>query len=398
MKVLLVHNRYQHPGGEDVVFAAEVELLTRAGHRVIQYVRWNEEIATRGWLGRARLAASTLWARDSYHAVRDLVRRECPDVAHFHNTFPLVSPAAYYACREGGVPVVQTLHNYRLLCPAATFLRNGRPCELCLGRGVPWPGVLHRCYRRSRAASAVVAAMLVYHRSRRTWSDQVNCYIALTEFSRQKFVQGGLPADRTIAKPNFVYPDPGPRRTEGRYALFVGRLSAEKGLTTLLEAWKRVPVPVPLVLAGDGPERARLEAAASDVGSVRFLGRLSREAVIAAMHQASFLVFPAECYENFPLAIAEAFACGVPVIATRLGAMAEIVADGRTGLHFAAGDPDDLAAKVVWALSHPHEMEAMGRAARAEYEAKYTSERNYEMLMEIYERAARQRSDLWPRR
>jgi len=388
VKVLLVHNRYQHTGGEDTVFAAEAELLTRAGHQVIQYVRRNDEIADAGWLGRARLAASTLWARDSYRAVRDLVRREHPDVAHFHNTFPLISPAAYYACHEVGIPVVQTLHNYRLLCPAATFVRSGKPCELCIRRSVPWPGVLHRCYRESRAASATVAAMLTFHRWRGTWRDQVDCYIALTEFSRRKFVEGAIPANYVVVKPNFVHPDPGPRRAAGSYALFVGRLSVEKGLDTLAHAWKRLTERIPLVLAGDGPERTRLEAALSDVGGVRFLGRVSRQEVMAALHQASFVVFPTECYENFPLTVAEAFACGVPVIASRLGATAEIVADGRTGLYFTAGDPDDLAAKVTWAWTRPGEMRAMGHAARGEYEAKYTPERNYKMLMEIYERVA----------
>jgi len=388
MKVLLVHNRYQHSGGEDTVFAAEAELLTRAGHEVIQYVRQNDEIADARWLGRVRLAASTLWARDSYRAVRDLVQREHPDVAHFHNTFPLVSPAAYYACHKAGVPVVQTLHNYRLLCPAATFVRNGKPCELCIRRRVPWPGVLYRCYRESRAASAAVAAMLTFHHWRRTWTDQVDSYIALTEFSRRKFLEGSLPADRVVVKPNFVHPDPGGRLGAGSYALFVGRLSAEKGLATLAQAWKRLTDPIPLVVAGDGPERARLEAAVRGVGAVRFLGRLSREDVMAALHKATFVVFPTECYENFPLTVAEAFACGVPVIASRLGATAEIVVDGRTGLSFTPGDPDDLAAKVTWAWTRPDEMGAMGHAARAEYKAKYTPERNYRMLMEIYAGAA----------
>jgi len=170
----------------------------------------------------------------------------------------------------------------------------------------------------------------------------------------------------------------------GSYALFVGRLSVEKGLGTLLQAWKQLPDRVPLVIAGDGPERANLQSIATDVADVRFAGHLSREEVVAALHEASFVVFPAESYENFPLTIAEAFACGVPVIASRLGAMEEIVADGRTGLHFKAGDPDDLAAKIAWARSHTREMDAMGRAARAEYEAKYTAERNYRILMEIY--------------
>ncbi len=385
MKVLVAHNRYQQAGGEDAVFAAEVDLLRRAGYQVIEYVRTNDEIALDGVVSRPRLAAATVWARDTYRALGELVRRERPDLAHFHNTFPLISPSAYYACHDAGVPVVQTLHNYRLLCPVATFLRDGTICEACLGRTLPWPGILYGCYRGNRAATAAVAAMLALHRWRNTWTERVDCYIALTEFSQQKFIQGGLPADRIVVKPNFVYPDPGLRTGEGEYTLFVGRLSPEKGVLTLLEAWQRLGDRIPLEIAGDGPGRAAMEAAAKGLGQVQFLGRLAHERTIAAMKQARFVVLPGACYENFPVTIAEAFACGVPVIASRLGAKAEIVSDRHTGLHFTPGDAADLAAKVEWAWSHPREMEAMGRAARAEYEAKYTAERNYEMLMEIYQ-------------
>src|SRR5205809_5447205 len=217
MRVLLVHNRYQQAGGEDEVFRAEGQILRAAGHRVVEHVRSNDEIGLSGLASRARLAAATVWARDSHRALREALRRDRPDIVHFHNTFPLISPAAYYVCREAGVPVVQTLHNYRLLCPVATFLRDGKICEACLGRSVAWPGILYGCYRGSRAATAAVAAMLAFHRSRNTWTGQVDYYIALTEFSRQKFIQGGLPADRMAVKPNFVYPDPGVSNGKGQY-------------------------------------------------------------------------------------------------------------------------------------------------------------------------------------
>jgi glycosyltransferase involved in cell wall biosynthesis len=414
------HNLYQQPGGEDGVMRAERELLARNGHRAVGYVRDNDEIAGHNLWQKATLGLRTVWARDSYQEIRALIASERPDIAHFHNTFPLISPAAYYACREAGVPVVQTLHNYRLLCPAATFQRDGRVCEECLGRS-PWRGVWHGCYRDSRAATAATALMLSVHRWLGTWSKMVDCYIALTQFARAKFIEGGLPAEKIVVKPNFVYPDPmavaamspspnspggqrpplqadagqrpalrgdGDHRSPLQYALFVGRLSPEKGVRTLLRAWQRLGNRIPLQVVGDGPLRAELEACASRHGlsNVLFHGQRTTDYVLAALHSACALVFPSEWYETFGRVAIEAFACGVPVIASRLGAMQEIVEDGRTGLHFTPGDADDLAAKVEWAWTHPNEMQAMGHAARAEYEAKYTAERNYQMLMEIYQR------------
>jgi len=293
--------------------------------------------------------------------------------------------------------VVQTLHNYRLLCPAAIFQRDGRVCEDCLGH-VPWRGVLHACYRDSRAATAAVALMLSVHRWLGTWSKMVDCYIALTEFARAKFIEGGLPAEKIVVKPNFVHPDPmavnhqssiANHKSPQGSALFVGRLSPEKGVRTLLAVWRRLGNRIPLRVVGDGPLRVELEAEAVRHGlsSVCFHGWLAPERTIEVIKVARFLVFPSESYETFGRVAVEAFACAVPVIASRLGAMQEIVEDGRTGLHFTPGDADDLAAKVEWAWTHPDEMQEMGRAARAEYEFKYTAERNYPMLMEIYERA-----------
>jgi glycosyltransferase involved in cell wall biosynthesis len=231
--------------------------------------------------------------------------------------------------------------------------------------------------------------MLAVHRWLGTWMHLVDCYIALTEFSRKKFIEAGLPAEKISLKPNFVHPDPGAREGTGEYALFVGRLSHEKGPQTLLAAWKLLGSRIPLMLVGDGPLTAQLAAEATRrcLDNVSFRGRLTRGETCQAIKGAGFLVLPSECYETFGLGMVEAFACGVPVICSRLGAMQEIVEDGRTGLHFRPGDPEDMAAKVEWAWTHQKEMEAMGRAARAEYEAKYTAERNHQMLMKIYEQA-----------
>ena len=387
MKVLIAHNSYQQPGGEDIVASAEAELLREHGHQVVWYRRHNDELRTNRGLRKLSAGFNTVWASDSYREIRELIDGERPDVAHFHNTFPLISPAAYFACANAGVPVVQTLHNYRLLCPGATLFRNGKVCEECLGSRFALAGVFHRCYHNSAPASGAIAAMLATHRFLGSWESKVSCYIALSEFARKKFIQGGLPSESIRVKPNFVYPDPRPKNSDGSYALFAGRLSEEKGLDVLLDAWGRLSTPVPLLIAGDGPMRDEVASMVERVGkgTVKLLGHLVRNDIIALMKMSRFLVFPSVCYEGFPVSFAEAFACALPVIASRLGTMAEIISDGRMGLHFNPRDPEDLASKVEWGWNHPQEMESIGRAGRFEYEAKYTPERNYEILLSIYE-------------
>jgi glycosyltransferase involved in cell wall biosynthesis len=384
MKILAVHNRYQRPGGEDQVFVDETALLEARDHLVLRYEVHNDQVER---VNRLALAKDTVWNTLAYRELGALIRRERPDVVHFHNTLPLVSPAGYYAARAEGVPVIQTLHNYRLLCPVALFFRDGRVCEDCMGKAVPWPGVVHKCYRGSRAASGVIAAMLTVHRVLRTWTEMVDVYVALTEFARSKFIEGGLPAGKIVVKPNFVAPDPGRGQGGGGYALFVGRLAPEKGTGTMLAAWKRLGTRIPLKIVGDGPLRDRVVGAAARRSNVEWLGHRPVEEVHALMGKADMLVFPSEWYETFGRVAVEAFAVGTPVIAANIGAVAEIVEHGRTGLEFRPGDPEDLVTQVEWALSHPAELRRMRDEVRAEFEAKYTAERNYRALMEIYEAA-----------
>jgi len=389
MKVLLVHNRYRHAGGEDEVVLRESKLLRSSGHEVQEFTRHNSEIVEDGILSKAKMAMRTLWAWDSVSRLGSLLKREKPDIAHFHNTFPLISPAAYHACQQEGIPVVQSLHNPRLMCPGATLHREGTACEECVERVVPWPGVLHACYHNSHLQTAVVSGMLAGHRILGTWRDRVDAYIVFTEFFRQKFIRSGLPREKIFVKPHFLGTDPGMKQNIGDYALFLGRLAPEKGVRTLLEAFELLQNSIPLHIVGDGPQRAELEAQKSRacLSSVSFHGWLPREQTVKIMRGARFLIFPSEWSETFGLTIIEAFGTGVPVIASRLGAMTEVLEEGKTGLHFAAGDPNDLASKAHWAWTHVRQMEVMGRAARAEYESKYTAERNYQLLMEIYSRA-----------
>jgi glycosyltransferase involved in cell wall biosynthesis len=384
--VLLVHNYYQHAGGEGRVFASEAALLSARGHHVSRFTLHNDRVRDYRPL---TLARATLWNQAAYDELSALIQRERPQVAHFYNTFPLISPAAYYACQAQGIPVIKTVQNYRYLCPNALFLRNGGVCEACLGKRIPWPSVLYGCYRNSRAQTAVVAAMLTYHRWRKTWQEQVDVFLAVSSFSMQKQISGGLPAGKFVLKYNFLHPDPGVREHQaGRYALYVGRLSPEKGIPTMLRAWADL-ADIPLKIVGDGPllDEATRFVRERSLDRVELLGRREHDQVLSLIQDARFVVLPSECYENLPLVILEAFACGVPVIASDRGTMAETVTDGQTGLHFAPGDPPDLASKAGWAWAHPDEMAEMGRAARREYELKYTAETSYRRLMDVYQAA-----------
>jgi glycosyltransferase involved in cell wall biosynthesis len=384
MKVLLLHNRYQISGGEDVVVQAEKALLEVNGHCVTLLETSNDDITHP--LEQAKAAANAVYSRSSKQQVRAEIARFLPDVVHVHNFFPLLSPSVYYACREAGIPVVQTLHNYRLLCANAYLFREGEVCEDCVGMRFPWPGVVRGCYRGSKAGTAVVATMQSIHRILHTWTKMVDAYIALTEFARQKFIQQGLPEEKIVVKPNFAYSEASPSQGQGRYALFVGRLSPEKGIDTLLHAWERIGERMPLKIVGDGQLANTVAEATQKLRGVEWLGRQSKEQVLALMKDAQILVFPSMCYEGFPMVITEAYAVGLPVIASNLGVSSSLIKHGRTGLHFRPGDPEDLAAQIEFILTHPDELAQMRREARSEFEAKYTAERNYQMLMNIYER------------
>ncbi|WP_207956908.1 glycosyltransferase family 4 protein [Rubrobacter tropicus] len=381
-RVMLLHNLYQQPGGEDQVFTDEGSLLEARGHAVSRYTLHNDQISD---MGRLAVVGATVWNGPVYREIRALIRSERPQVAHFHNTFPLISPAAYHAARAEGVPVVQTLHNYRLICPNALFFREGGVCEDCSGKTLPWPGIAHACYRGSRTSSAVVATALGVHRMLGTWRHTVNTYVALTDFSRGRFIQGGLPAEKIVVKPNFVQPDPGVGRGQGSYFLYVGRLSQEKGLETLLAARKQLGEKVRLKIVGDGPLGPKVAEAVRRSQGVEWLGRQPKDRVLDLMKNATALVFPSVWYEGFPMVIVEALAVGLPIIASDLGNMRSLIDHGRTGLKFRAHDPGDLAGKVEWATNHPVEIGRMRREARKEFESKYTAEANYRSLSGIYE-------------
>lgn len=394
MRIVILHNRYKHRGGEDSVVDMEAELLQKAGHRVELFIVDNAEEIGGSLLGPLRAGLRARWNSAMGERVAAYLSEHPVDVAHVHNFFPLLTPAVHTAIHEGGVPVVQTLHNYRLLCANGMFLRRERACEDCVVRG-PWNAVRHGCYRGSRLQTAVWAEQAAFHRRRGTWQRSVDLFTTPSAFAREKLLAAGLPAERVVVKANPVA-DPGEPVFGGRGGVFVGRLSREKGVHLLIEAWRRVG-DHPLTIVGTGPEEAKLRAAAASLPTVRFLGRVDREGVFEALRAAAFSVVPSIWYENFPVSVAEAFACARPVIASHPTALAEFVEPGRTGLLFDFGDVDSLAEACRELLVQPERAAFMGREARVRYEDRLTPEAGVAALESVYERAranhARARSD-----
>ena len=384
-RVLQVHTRYRQAGGEDEVVEAEKRLLENAGIDVRQVIFDNADLREgRSLAGDLRLAASAVWSRSAKRRVEAALDGHGSQVMHVHNTFSAASPSVYVAASERGVPVVQTLHNYRLVCPAATAFRDGRVCIDCVGRSVPWPGVLHACIRGSRPQSLVTAATISVHRARGTYRRAISSYVALTDFQRQLMVQGGLPAERIGVIPNFLEPDPGPGSDSRAGLLFVGRLTQEKGVRELLQATGVVPGIVSV--AGNGP-LTDLAEQADAAGHIAYLGQLTRSSVADHIRRTTALILPSVWFEGLPLVLIEAFASGTPVIASRIGSLAELIDDGVTGLLAEPGNVSDLAARIEWARDHPSEMHEMGGNARHRYEARFRGETHLAALLETYSRA-----------
>lgn len=383
-RVLAVHCYYREPGGEDTVFEGEAALLSARGHEVTTFVRRNADlpVSTRGQ--KAAAATETVWARRTARELATAIAGFRPDVVHVHNTFQRLSPSVYRTCAAAGVPVVQTLHNYRYGCVAATLFRDGRPCEECVGRAVPWPGVVHACYRDSRGESAVVAAMTSVHRSAGSWA-MVDRYIAPTAFAMSRFVAMGIPAEKLTVKPHVLPHDPGLRPADmaADHLLYAGRLTADKGVGLLLEAAAACPQ-VPVVLAGDGPLRREAERRAAGLTNVRLVGQRSREEISELMASARAVVVPSQLYETFGLVAAEAHARGVPVIATSGGAVADVVAEDETGWLFPRGDVAALAVLLQRAWESPDLLRDMGLAGRRRFESHWSADVGYEALRSVY--------------
>jgi glycosyltransferase involved in cell wall biosynthesis len=385
MRCLTIHNYYQQRGGEDVVFEAETAMLRQAGHAVESFTLHNDDIRTKSKLGTLAL---TLWNDGAYRALQGQIARFRPHVIHLHNQFPLISPSALSVARQSKAAVVMTLHNYRLLCPSANLYRNGAICTDCLQRTIKWPAVLHKCYRGSRMASGAVVAMSAFQQLAGNLSG-VDRFIVLSRAARDLFLAAGFPADRMVVKPNSLPPPPEPlvRQPRERMALYVGRLVPEKGVGTLLDAWRGADGPqVPLAIVGEGP---LAQPAGSSDGRIVWLGRRDPAEVHELMRRASLLIFPSEWSEPFGLTIIEAFANGLPVLAARIGAAGELIDPGVTGATFEPGSAAGLAKAARKLLDSPETIAAMGRRAQDVYRLEFSPDRNLERLNAIYRDAMR---------
>lgn len=382
MKTLIVHNRYQHKGGEDAVVLSEKNLL--AGHGMdVELLEVNNDAIVNL---RGKLAASVSMFR-SAHGVELLeksIARFKPDVVHVHNWFPTLSPGVFWACKKRGIPVVHTLHNYRLLCANGLLFRDGGVCEDCVGTAFRTAGVIHACYRGSRAGTAIVTAGILTHWAAGTWHRAVDRFLALTEFARTKLIEGGLPATKIVVKPNFLDYDPGLRAGNLGYFAFVGRLSEEKGILSLLQCW-REDIHLPLLkIAGSGPLEAQVRESAASLKNVEWLGPRSSGEVADIMGGAQGLLCPSLWYEGSPRVVIESLAVGTPVIAPRTGSYPELITDGKSGVLFAAPDPEGLRV-CVKELAGSNMLAGMRAGARAEYETRYTASINFDLLVRIYE-------------
>jgi glycosyltransferase involved in cell wall biosynthesis len=392
LHVLVVHNSYVLRGGEDAVVEREVRLLRDGGHRVSELRTSNRELAPATVLDRAGLAAGTVWSPSGRAAMGEAIDRHRPDVVHVHNTFPRLSPSVFGACRRRSVPVVQTLHNYRLTCVNALLLRDGRICEDCVGKPLPLPGVLHRCYRGSVGQSATIAAMAGAHRAVRSLAGSVDLFLTPSEFTRSVLVRAGIPADRIVAKPNVVPRHGRPVPALGdrpRRVAFVGRLAHEKGLAVLMAAWDaRRHAGHELRIVGGGPMADEVAAWAAGRDDVVVVGECPPDRVTEELLAARLLVVPSVWHETFGLVAVEAFGAGVPVLASAVGALPELLGETGPGRLVPPGDPAALAAAVDGLLADEPTLAAMSRLGPERYE-RFAPERGLEELVACYDRVRR---------
>ncbi|MEL7357658.1 MAG: glycosyltransferase [Cyanobacteria bacterium J06560_6] len=390
MNVLMAHNRYQNRAGEDRSFDAESSLLEQYGTTVIRYIQDNKKITGESKL---KLALRTIWSQQDYKAVRKIIKEEKIDVLHVQNHFPLISPSIYYAANDEGIPVVQSLRNYRLFCLNAYLFREGKVCENCLAQPIPWLGVYRKCYRDSLSASFVLNSSLIFHRLLKTYQKKVDLFIALTEFAKKKYSENGIPKEKIVLKPNFVSAASADVAKTYSGAIFVGRLSSEKGITTLLEAWKILGSSIPLRIVGAGPLEEEVRKAVSQWPGIEYFGLGSAEEVKDIMCNAEALIFPSLWYEGMPRVIVEAFSVGTPVISSNLGAMSTMITHKVNGLHFTAGDANSLIEQVRWMRRNVDRWMFMRKAARQQFERHYSAHNNYQALIEIYNRALQNKRD-----
>ncbi len=385
MKILGVHNYYGDYGfgGESKVFESEMDLLESKGHDIKKFTCTNFDVKNYSLFKRMHTYATSNWNHESYRLIKNTLDNFQPDIMHVHNTWLLLTPSIFQAAYELGIPSVVTLHNYRLACPSGQFIYKGRACEKCLGMNRPWPLLRNKCYRDSYLKSFLRYRLYTSPRKKDVWVRKIGAIISLTNFAANKYISAGVPKNKIVVKPNCI-DDPLEntefRQTKQKGAIFIGRLSQEKGLITLIKAWKDIDYP--LTIVGDGPLKDQLESLATN--NVQFVGYLTADKTKEMLQSSAFIVFPSEWYEGFPMTLLEAMACGVPIVASRYGAMEAILIDCSTGLLFKKGDVADLKNTVSKLINNRILRKTLGERGRQEYLEKYTTSHNYQYLMDIY--------------
>lgn len=384
MKILIIHNRWLEKGGEDEVVNAEAKLLKESGHQVILYVRSNSEIENFSIPKKLRfLIKDIIWSREVYEDIKALIRREKPDIAHLHNIFVLISASVYSALNEERVPSVQTLHNFRFFCLNGAFYRKGNLCESCI-TGNFIPAVVNKCWRNSYLGSYFFARALRSHFKKNTFKAKIDAYITLSKFSKNMFIKAGLPEDKIFIKPNFSDVSKKRSNKPEDFILFVGRLIDYKGIEVLTEVFNRLPG-YKLKIIGDGPLYSQLKRQVRKAANIELLGRLPHNVTIEYIRKARLMIFPTQCYESMPRVVIESFACGVPVLASNVGgAIKELIEENVTGLLIADNNINELEAKIKYLMTNRELLESMGENCRRFYEEKFTSKKNYAMLIDIY--------------
>ena len=395
LHIVMIHNRYQYAGGEDVSTDADVQLLREYGHRVTLIEVHNDVIKAFSPFKKLKLFAQTAWNFRVYREMQSQFQKLKPDLVHVQNFFPLFSPSVHAAARYLNIPTIQHLHNFRLGCLNGYLLRNGEICDVCVGHN-PWRGVIYGCYRQSEIASFAVWSMITINRWRRTWTQDVSGFITPSQFAANKLKEIGIKGDLLYVKPNVINP-PVFNNSESKVFnqpnfLFVGRLSPEKGVLILLEAWAALNRPDwQLTILGDGAEKSKLEQFVTDLGlkNVELLGYLPPAKILKVMQSATAITVPSQWYETFGRVIVEAFACGKPVLASDMGALSEIITSEYNGFLIPSDRPSERVSawteKLHWCGTNLKSMQTMGHNAYKTYQESYTTSANYQQLMKIYD-------------
>lgn len=382
MRILQAHNYYKLSGGEDTVVANEKKMLEEQGHEVLTYYRYNTEIDDYSLWDKAKLVNSTTWSDKTYQEVTQLLQETKPEVCHVHNFLPLISPSIYTACQDAGVSVVQTLHNYRLICTNALFLREGKVCEDCLGK-TAYHSVTKKCYRNSYLQTYTIARMIEQNKKKGTWKNAVDAYLCFTEFAKDKFVTQGYPADKIHIKPNFVEVQPTETIEKEDYFVYVGRLEENKGIRLLEHLASKFDCSIKIIGAG--------ELSLNKHTNLECIGKKTHSETLDYIRKAKALLFPSLCYEGMPMTILEAFASRTLVIASNLGAMKTMIDHGYNGLLFDIQNIDDFIEKVKFVAEESEKVEQIVTNAFEGYQSHYNRNANYDILMNLYERLIKEK-------